>query len=412
MKRLPSDYAKRPEERAWIWFALALIVVAEAALILFSVLQTDLTLLLYSNLLAIASIAVGGFLGFLFGIPRSLSGFTAAQNAEDNPSDDSPDRTKGAYYRANTNLEQISDWLTKILVGVGLTQLNALPTLIDRLGTYLSSGLQHAAFTPPIAAIICIGFCLVGFILVYLWTRIYLGSQFAQADLSMFGRQIDDRFDQLSKDIDKELEDVSSRLERQDTRDATALNMVERWLISGEDYGYSSEVVSEAVLLASPPVQTQIFYKARGARRTHIPPEQVDEISVRTIPIFEALVKGGPKDLLHQYHGQLGYALQDTPNAGEEDFERAISELSQAIEVRDKAHIRGHQTYELVRAVNKIRRDENFRNGRASDATAKNEVLSDLKVAMGAVPDFADNPQVIKWLELNNVTDLNDNEVQ
>ena len=313
MKQLSPDYAKRPEERAWIWFALALVVVAEAALILFSVSQRDLALLLYSNLLAIASIAVGGFLGFLFGIPRSLSGFTAAQNAEEGPAGDSPDRTKGAYYRANTNLEQISDWLTKILVGVGLTQLNALPTLIDRLGTYLSSGLQNAAFTPPIAAIICIGFCLVGFILVYLWTRIYLGSQFAQADLSMFGQQIDDRFDQLSKDIE---EDVSSRLERQDTRDATALNMVERWLISGEDYGYSSEDVSEAVLLASPPVQTQIFYKARGARRTHIPPEQVDEISVRTIPIFEALVKGGPKDLLHQYHGQLGYALQDTRTPG------------------------------------------------------------------------------------------------
>ena len=65
-----------------------------------------------------------------------------------------------------------------------------------------------------------------------------------------------------------------------------------------------------------------------------------------------------------------------------------------------------------MRAVNKIRRDENFRNGRASDAPTKNEIVSDLKVAMGAVPDFADNPQVIKWLELNNVTDLNDASVQ
>ncbi len=30
-------------------------------------------------------------------------------------------------YRSNTNLEQISDWLTKILVGVGLTQQTFFP---------------------------------------------------------------------------------------------------------------------------------------------------------------------------------------------------------------------------------------------------------------------------------------------
>ena len=71
-----------------------------------------------------ASAFVGGLLGFLFGIPRALQG--------DHP--DGPRAADGsgrdglpaASYRANTNLEQISDWLTKILVGVGLVQIGEI----------------------------------------------------------------------------------------------------------------------------------------------------------------------------------------------------------------------------------------------------------------------------------------------
>jgi hypothetical protein len=60
------------------------------------------------GILSAASLITGGFFGFLFGIPRSLS-------------------TPGpSFVQPNTNLEQISDWLTKILVGVGLTQIGTI----------------------------------------------------------------------------------------------------------------------------------------------------------------------------------------------------------------------------------------------------------------------------------------------
>jgi hypothetical protein len=66
--------------------------------------------------IAAASGLVGGLLGFLFGIPRTVQGTGAS--------------TSGPQYDANTNLEQVSDWLTKILVGVGLVQIGrALPAL-------------------------------------------------------------------------------------------------------------------------------------------------------------------------------------------------------------------------------------------------------------------------------------------
>ena len=56
---------------------------------------------------ASAASAAGAFSGFLFGIPRVLqSDHLASQES--------------SRVLSNSNLEQISDWLTKILVGVGL----------------------------------------------------------------------------------------------------------------------------------------------------------------------------------------------------------------------------------------------------------------------------------------------------
>jgi hypothetical protein len=64
--------------------------------------------------LSAASAVSGLLLGFVFGVPRVLAA-------------DRPRSTgTGGGIAANTNLEQISDWLTKILVGVGLTQFAAI----------------------------------------------------------------------------------------------------------------------------------------------------------------------------------------------------------------------------------------------------------------------------------------------
>ena len=60
------------------------------------------------GMLSAAALIAGGFFGFLFGIPRYLA-------------------TPGPMQvQPNTNLEQISDWLTKVLVGVGLTQIGKI----------------------------------------------------------------------------------------------------------------------------------------------------------------------------------------------------------------------------------------------------------------------------------------------
>lgn len=84
-------------------------------------------LLVWSVSLAvsIASTMVGALLGFLFGIPRSLqqqpAGPPTASDAGQQP--DGKPRLAGLQaFRNNTSLEEISDWLTKIIIGIGLVQ--------------------------------------------------------------------------------------------------------------------------------------------------------------------------------------------------------------------------------------------------------------------------------------------------
>jgi hypothetical protein len=75
-------------------------------------------------------------------------------------------------FEVNTNLEQISDWLTKILVGVGLVEL----------GQIAAKGAELVAFVAPsldgnksAALGLLIFFSVAGFLLGYLATRLRLG---------------------------------------------------------------------------------------------------------------------------------------------------------------------------------------------------------------------------------------------
>ncbi len=119
----------------------------------------------------IASFMVGGFLGFLFGIPRYAS--DPAVSGQDDK------------YSANTNLEQISDWLTKIIVGAGLTQFRAIGGWVSDVARRLATGLVHGRPTGNEEAL-AMGLLLLtaicGFLFFYLWSRVYLPQIFEVAD--------------------------------------------------------------------------------------------------------------------------------------------------------------------------------------------------------------------------------------
>ncbi|MDX2003100.1 MAG: pYEATS domain-containing protein [Chitinophagales bacterium] len=141
-----------------------------------------------------AALTSGGLVGFLFGIPRILQ--KGDGNSDGN----------GNGFLQNTNLEQISDWLTKILVGVSLVEIKPLLASLDRLVAGCASGLlmlYATAYATSYALIVLFSMC--GFLFGYLWTRVRLLQVFVDLNRSL-------------TPIEKRLEDLSNNLKAQDER--------------------------------------------------------------------------------------------------------------------------------------------------------------------------------------------------
>jgi hypothetical protein len=120
-------------------------------------------------LVAVASCLVGAVLGFVFGIPRAVQEGASAERAAEV---DAATRRR-AGYRANTNLERISDWLATIIVGVGLTELKEMPGHLKSLAEFVAPGLGDSQAATVAAAVIVVYYTIGGFLLGYLWTRLY-----------------------------------------------------------------------------------------------------------------------------------------------------------------------------------------------------------------------------------------------
>ncbi|GAB5418859.1 MAG: hypothetical protein Crog4KO_01600 [Crocinitomicaceae bacterium] len=118
-------------------------------------------------MIALASTFCGVFFGLLFGVPKLNDKF--------NPS---TDYNKKHKYMPNTNLEEMSDWLTKILVGVSLTQLTVLPDFFKGLSMDILSDVDKNNFGMDLSHAIVIStiiyFLIVGFLIGYLYTRLFL----------------------------------------------------------------------------------------------------------------------------------------------------------------------------------------------------------------------------------------------
>jgi hypothetical protein len=338
-------------------------------------------------LIAGAAFLVGGLLGFLFGIPRSLSTEAAVERP---PATDGAAETdaaaRSATYRSNTNLEQISDWLTKILVGVGLVQLGTLVRETGKLVDFLSPALGDEPSTPSFALAVLLLYTISGFLIVYLLTRVYLGRVFAHADELM--RYVDDRVGAVEE---------SQRA--QQARDVEALARVGRQLEpEGTAPPATQEELNDAVAAASPIVRQQIFNRARERRRQGTP-----EQKARTIPVFRALVAADEEGRFHRNHAQLAYALKDQ---AEPDFAAAVAELDRAIEIRDSLGEDGFLIYEFNRAVCRIETDPRQPAGEPSDPDLREQILSDLRKA-AASPflrrKMAETPAIASWLERNGL---------
>lgn len=278
---------------------------AALVLVVYSFTKKDIALLM----LSFSSSAIGGLFGLLFGIPVYR------------PSSEEGDTSK---YDPNTNLEQISDWLTKILVGIGLTQMPNAARYLSKIVLYIQQSQKENDEKSLILNTI-IYFLIVGFFGGYLWSRLILKGELEKAE-------------NTNKIVQEELS-------KQDELNSIAASKVFLYL-SGENIrkeGKSEEyILIEVLREATINTRINIYYQTHEVRRVNSPfgTKNLSRMS-RTINIFSALIKTYEEqshieseliEPIDRYYGELGYALKDIEDPR---LREAIRCFNEAIYKRD-----------------------------------------------------------------------------
>jgi hypothetical protein len=162
-----------------IFWAFLICLTGLVALALLQVFARGYVIVLW----ALATMAFGVLLGFLFGIPKVLqkNGAPDAAPAKIEAKDSGTPKS-GYQLLVNTNLDDVSDWLTKIVLGVSLVELQRIPGLLTRLARTIADELNDPKLTSFVIAVI-IYFAIMGFMLGYFATRLFVQRAFRIADL-------------------------------------------------------------------------------------------------------------------------------------------------------------------------------------------------------------------------------------
>ena len=158
-----ANQQTRDTEQPFSWTIPVAIVAALVVVLVYGESrQKVVTLLLISG----AATVIGVLIGFLFGIPR-----VAVRPAATAPGDG---EGSTPALETNTNLEHISDWLTKIIVGVSLVQADEIVMRFDSM----LDELARMQLPKPLMGGITLFFLISGFLNGYLWTRLILTRYF------------------------------------------------------------------------------------------------------------------------------------------------------------------------------------------------------------------------------------------
>ncbi|MEO8111050.1 MAG: hypothetical protein ABI594_13490 [Ginsengibacter sp.] len=148
-------------------------------------------------LIAGASISSGGVLGFIFGIP-------------------SVSQTPNARLKYNDNLVQISDWLTKIIVGVGLTQLYNIPRFVIKIGGQFQINFGGGTWAVNVAIAIMSYFFVLGFLMIYFWTKTDYSTIMKNMDIDL-NRQLEDET-KAKEHAQQERKDMATEIIQKETK--------------------------------------------------------------------------------------------------------------------------------------------------------------------------------------------------
>ncbi|MDD1706273.1 MAG: hypothetical protein LUQ12_04470, partial [Methanoregulaceae archaeon] len=170
------SFIRTDEQREPTDQALVILAIASGAglvgIILFALQSSSISqffsILGAGLLISGAALFIGGIVGFLFGIPR----LTQPGWKPDEATAAGPSQSGG--YQENTNLEQISDWLTKIIVGVALTQVVLIQGYLQTFAEAVKPALGNFDSSGMFGVALLVFFSIDGFLIGYLWTRLFM----------------------------------------------------------------------------------------------------------------------------------------------------------------------------------------------------------------------------------------------
>jgi tetratricopeptide (TPR) repeat protein len=321
-------------------------------------------------LTAFAAFCCGGMAGFLFGIPRTLQ-------HSDNPAE-------ASNYSQNTNLEQISDWLTKILVGVGLTQIHKIITKFNELCLVLGNTFDPYIPTKQFASITgttLIIFLIDGFLIMYLWTRLFLAK-------IQDGTSLEDK--------------INSKIQDNDANDKQATSIANNQLylpIGVPDF--TVDDLQNAFKKASGNAISNIFFKAVSIRKNNW--EKDKPRMERVIPIFRALINMDSSLEFPENFAEVGYAMKDKSVP---DYAEALNYLLKAIKgFRDKDNTQGIAILYFNTAYCRIQLDNNYKSGLPSSDEMYTQISNDIQEAgkESYVKDLVDaDGTIAAWKKINS----------
>ena len=311
---------------------------------------------------------IGALLGFLFGIPHTREG-TPQTSKVDSETSGEPSASDSRY-SPSTSLDQISDWLTKIIVGIGLTQLNNIPHKLNQLSQYIAVGMGDDPPNLGFALGIILYFSVSGFLFGYLWGRLYMLGLFREAD--------------VEKAIKEGLEKISTQI-----LDQRAKDLVEQQLdLNAPEV--NSVKLQDAIQKATDDERKEIFKLVFEARRAENAREPT---KIRAIRVLQSLIN---TDVVKQpeYYAELGNNQVDLGN-----LKDAIEALSTAINIRDRRGWQGWGDLEFKRAIARIR----IANDTQMDTPdLRKQIQADIERAFKDsknAPRFRINEEIKKWLE-------------
>ncbi|MET3181731.1 UNVERIFIED_ORG: hypothetical protein ABIC43_004906 [Variovorax guangxiensis] len=188
-------------------------------------------------LACIGSFSVGGMLGLLFGSPTLGSG-----QAQSKTEGEGTNSQFGV--RPNTSLERVADWLTTMIVGLGLVNLGAIRSEAATMSIWLTqaiTGQSSQNGSPGIT--IALGFGFAGFLLLYLWCMRFLPSELRDSYETLRARaeNAEAKARQLLEDFKAKaqfrvqpemLEQIKSRLILAGVDEAASADVVTRYRLS------------------------------------------------------------------------------------------------------------------------------------------------------------------------------------